>query len=225
MADQQPTPDEHEELLTSHNYDGIQEYDNPTPRWWDLMFVGTAVFAVVYGVWFHAPTMGRTLDARYEASLAANMRLQFGEIGELEANEATVVKYMGDPDWLKVGAATFATHCVSCHGTDGSGISGPNLTDDHYKNVKQIVDIATVVRDGAAKGAMPAWGNRLHPNEVVLVASYVASMRGQNLPSDRPAEGQIIAPWPVAEAAPDSPTAPEKEQSAAVAATLRDSAT
>lgn len=189
-------PEAEDELLSSHNYDGIQEYDNPTPGWWNWMFIATIVFAPIYVLWFHSPTEPRDLEAQYESAYAANMKLQFGEIGTLEPTPANIVKYMHDDKWLGVGAATFATHCKSCHGADGSGISGPNMTDDYYKNVKNIGDIAKVIRDGAANGAMPAWGNRLHPNEVVLAAAYMASLRGKDLPSSRPAEGNIIPPWP-----------------------------
>jgi hypothetical protein len=49
---------------------------------------------------------------------------------------------------------------------------------------------------------MPAWKARLHPNEVVLVAAYVAKKRGQNLPSTRQPEGEVIPPWPTALSAP-----------------------
>jgi cytochrome c oxidase cbb3-type subunit 3 len=197
MSEESPTPLDAagDEVLTGHTYDGIQEYDNPTPRWWELLFVATIVFAPIYSIWFHAPAQGRTLSDRFQASLADNMRLQFGEIGDLTPDAATIVKYMKDPKWLEVGVSTFKTNCVSCHGPDGIGISGPNLTDDHYINVKNIEDIAKVIRDGAKNGAMPAWGNRLHPNEVVLAAAYVASLRGKNLKSARLAEGTVIAPW------------------------------
>jgi mono/diheme cytochrome c family protein len=44
---------------------------------------------------------------------------------------------------------------------------------------------------------MPAWGNRLQPKEVTLVAAYVASLRGTNVPG-RPPEGQAIPPWSAA---------------------------
>ncbi len=184
--------------LSDHCYDGIQEYDNPTPRWWDLLFLGTVIFAPIYAIWFHAPQMGRTHVARLEAAQADNMRLQFGEIGELTGDEATILKYMHDPKWLKVGEATFVTHCASCHGREGEGISGPNMTDDSYIHVKRLSDLAKVISEGAKAGAMPAWGNRLHPNEVVLAACYVASLRGQNLPSARKEEGNVIPPWPTA---------------------------
>jgi cytochrome c oxidase cbb3-type subunit 3 len=184
--------------LSDHCYDGIQEYDNPTPGWWNMLFVATVVFSPLYLLWFHSPTSGRTLLSQYEVDLAANMKLQFGELGDLEPDEATIVKYMDDPQWIKVGQATFATNCVSCHGRGGEGVSAPNMTDDHYLHVKQVADIAAVIKNGAKNGAMPAWGNRLHPNEVVLAAAYVASMRGKNLPSARPAEGEVIPPWPTA---------------------------
>jgi len=45
---------------------------------------------------------------------------------------------------------------------------------------------------------MPAWKNRLHPNEVVMVSAYVANLRGQNLTGPRPPEGPVIPPWPKA---------------------------
>ncbi|QDU91026.1 Cbb3-type cytochrome c oxidase subunit CcoP2 [Pirellulimonas nuda] len=190
--------------LTGHSYDGIQEYDNPTPGWWNAIFIGTILFAPVYAIWFHSANASNTVADSYQSALAANMRLQFGEIGTLEPDEATILTYMNKPDWLKVGAVTFASNCASCHGREGEGVSGPNMTDDRYLNVKTIEDIAKVIREGAKNGAMPAWGNRLHPNEVVLAAAYVASLRGKNLPSARLAEGNEIPPWPAAPVAAES---------------------
>lgn len=200
-----PVPSAEETASAGHSYDGIQEYDNPTPLWWELLFAASIMFAPLYIIWFHMPGTSRTLGERYETNLAANMRLQFGEIGDLTADEPTILTYMDDEKWLKVGESTFATHCVSCHGREGEGVSAPNLTDDYYLHVKGVADIANVVINGAKNGAMPAWGNRLHPNEVVLVSSYVAALRGQDLPSKYQADkGKVIEPWP---APPDEPEA------------------
>ena len=88
--------------------------------------------------------------------------------------------------------SVFLTNCQSCHGPDGSGLVGPNLTDDYYRNVKKITDIAEVIKNGAAGGSMPAWKTRLHPNEVVLMAAYVARLRGKNLTGRRAPEGEKI---------------------------------
>jgi cytochrome c oxidase cbb3-type subunit 3 len=188
--------------LLDHEYDGIREYDNPCPTWWHAVFLGTAVFSVFYFVFFHiAPhvgTHGWTLAQAYDDTVATNLQLRFADIGELAVDEPTIAKSMHETDWLAVGAAVYKTHCKSCHADDGSGLVGPNLTDEYYKNVKQLIEVARVIQDGAANGSMPAWKSRLHPNEVVMVAAYVANLRGKNLKGPRGREGQTIPPWPAA---------------------------
>ena len=205
--------------LLDHEYDGIREFDNPCPAWWHLIFIGSVIFSVFYWAFFHlGPSLGKNgwtpLDA-YDQATAENLELQFGGV-ELTVDERTILEFMvgtytppADPDaestdeapaaprdWLAIGATVFKTHCKSCHADDGSGLVGPNLTDDNYKNVKQLMDIATVIQNGAANGSMPAWQNRLDSNQIVLVSAYVAYMRGQNLPGTKGPEGDVIAPWP-----------------------------
>ena len=46
MNDGRPSPPE--ESRFEHAYDGIEEYDNPMPRWWVLIFWATIVYSVVY---------------------------------------------------------------------------------------------------------------------------------------------------------------------------------
>src|SRR5690606_811529 len=36
------------EETVGHSYDGIEEYDNPLPRWWFMLFVATVIFALGY---------------------------------------------------------------------------------------------------------------------------------------------------------------------------------
>lgn len=181
--------------LKEHAYDGIQEYDNPLPGWWTYTFIATAVFSVGYLMWFHTGAPGRTIEAGYEVAAAANQRLQFSEIGTLTGDEATLVRFANDPKWVSFGESLFRTNCANCHGKAGEGNVGPNLTDEHYKYVRKPEDIYKVVNEGAGKGAMPAWNGRLVENELVLVSSYIMSLRGKNLPG-KPADGNTIAPWP-----------------------------
>lgn len=212
MSEQQPNieqghaqADEYGQL-TSHNYDGIQEYDNPTPAWWTWVFIVSIFFAACYMLLMLVAAGGLSPEAEYERAAVANLKKKFGEIGILEANAPTIVQYMNEPEWLQLGAGVYKANCVTCHGLNAEGNSGPNLTDDAYINVKSIEDIATVIKDGAKAGAMPAWGNRLHPNEVVLVTSYVASLRGTNAAGGKAAEGEVPAPWPTDLSGPEAPT-------------------
>ncbi|HMQ17092.1 MAG TPA: cbb3-type cytochrome c oxidase N-terminal domain-containing protein [Phycisphaerae bacterium] len=192
------------DVLLEHNYDGIQEYDNPTPGWWWWIFIGTFAFSVVYFIFFQFSPVSWTIHESYDVATAELLRRQFGDL-RLEPDEATILRYANDPEWLLVGRSVFQGRCTQCHGRNGEGLVGPNLTDDHYKNVKKAADIAHVIANGAANGAMPAHKNQLHPNEIVLTASYIASLRGLNLPGRAP-EGEIIPPWP----APPTPPQPDR---------------
>ncbi len=183
------------DVLTDHSYDGIQEFDNPLPGWWKFLFIATFVYAILYWMYYEMGAEGRSIQDRYDRQAAKIFELRFAEIGELEPNRETILKYMNDEKWLSVGRVVFKTHCVSCHGPNGEGNVGPNLTDDYYKNIVKIEDIARVIENGAANGSMPAWKNRLsHVNQIVLTAAYVASLRGQNK-AGKPPEGKKIPPW------------------------------
>ena len=47
-------PDVEEDGTTGHNYDGIQEYDKPLPKWWLVIFFGSIVWGAAYWVFFPA---------------------------------------------------------------------------------------------------------------------------------------------------------------------------
>lgn len=182
-------------LLSDHAYDGIQEYDNPTPGWWHALFILTVIFSVGYYIIWNLDPDASTIQDALAADQARDYARKFAEVGDLKADEPTMLKMMADQKWMAFAASSFKTRCASCHGPDAAGLIGPNLTDDSYKNIKVLTDIPNVIRNGAAAGAMPAQKNTLSENEIVLLASYVASLRGTNLPGRAP-EGEKIAPWP-----------------------------
>jgi len=192
--------------LMDHVYDGIQEYDNPTPGWWHLIFWVTIAFSAVYGVFFHSSELGWTEQETLAREETRYFEKLFGEIGTLEGDEATLLRMMGDPKWLKVGSAVYAGNCAACHGPEGGGINGPNLTDDHYKNARGLTDVYRVVTEGVVDKGMPAWRNRLQQNQRVVVAAYVATLRGKSTAGAKAAEGDVIPAWP--------PVVPAAEKSA-----------
>jgi Cytochrome c, mono- and diheme variants len=182
--------------LTDHMYDGIQEYDNPTPGWWHLIFLGSIGFSILYVLVYHFSPMIPTLHERHAAREAHLLEVQFGELRKLPDGEPKIRTVMGEPKWLEQGSAIFKANCALCHGQQGEGLVGPNMTDDSYKNIKDLAGMVDVVTNGAANGAMPAQKTILNKDEISLVVGYVASLRGKNLPGPRPAEGEIIPPFP-----------------------------
>jgi cytochrome c oxidase cbb3-type subunit III len=183
-----------------HSYDGIQEYDNPLPRWWTWVFWATIVFSVFYLMYFHVGAPGRSMDEQFQESLTQNTKKQYAEIGDLSSDQATLIKYMNDAKWVGVGKSVFKANCVSCHAADGGGNVGPNLCDENFKHVKQMTDIIKVIKEGVAGGAMPAWATRLqHKNDIVLVSVYVASLRGTKPANGKAPDGSPIPAWPAEE--------------------------
>ncbi len=68
------------------------------------------------------------------------------------------------------GAAVFATVCSACHGADGTGNSGPDLTVRSTLTKERIVDQVT---NGGS--VMPEYGSKISADEISAVADYVLS--------------------------------------------------
>ena len=180
--------------LTDHCYDGIQEYDNPMPGWWVWLFWVTIGFSALYlGIQLLVSGALNPVSD-YDYAVALDLKKQMDSGAALTGDAATLVRLSHDEESLKFGQNVFMSNCIACHGRDGNGVTAPNLTDDSYLNVARIEDIYDVIKKGRNNGAMPSWANRLNPKEIVTVASYVASLRGQNKPG-RPAEGKPIPQW------------------------------
>jgi len=195
--------------VMDHQYDGIQEYDNPTPGWWFLIFAISFIWACGYWVRYEMNTTAPTAVGDWEEEVAEVNKVVFAKLGNLKPDQETMLSLAGDSDWMRVGESLFRSNCIACHGRQGQGDVGPNLTDDSYKNIKVITDIPRVIREGANNQAMPAWRARLNENEIILVGSYVASLRGKNVTGRAP-EGEVIPAWPKA-AVPAPSAAPEKK--------------
>ncbi len=182
--------------LTGHEYDGICEYDNPTPGWWHAIFAGSVVFAALYIVFWHASVAGYSVEESWSDDQRAEFARIFGAVGELGHDEATILKQRDNAKFMDIAKATFIGNCAACHKRDGGGEVGVNLCDDSYKNIEKIEDLYKVISEGANGGAMPAWKNRLSDNERVILASYVASLRGTTPAAPKAPEGKVIPPWP-----------------------------
>jgi cytochrome c oxidase cbb3-type subunit III len=196
-----------EDPLLDHEYDGIKEYDNPLPGWWVAMFWLTVLFAIPYVAYFHGKE-GRSIHDGYQAELAAYAAQLVATYGNLAADEQTILRYAQDPVAMSGMASVFRSKCAQCHADDGSGMVGPNLTDDAWLNVKQVPDIAAVIRDGLELKGMPAWGERLSETETVLMAAFVASLRAEPVDGKAP-QGDVLPPWPDVEPEPAEPTGDE----------------
>lgn len=187
--------DEAENKTTGHVYDGIEEYDNPLPRWWFIMFIVTFIYAGAYllvypglGSWpgLFGWTSVKELrghqqqaDARYSDTFGNYARTPIEELAR-------------DPEAMKMGLRLFSNNCAVCHGADGGGNYGfPNLTDQDWLyggTPEKIKETLTLGR----KGAMPAWGALMGEAGVVNTTEYVLQLSGREHDAEKAAAGSKL---------------------------------
>lgn len=125
---------EEKDILIDHGFDGITELDNSLPKWWIGLFYFGCIFCAVYLTAF-----AFTDYAHPEAELNTETKTMLASIAEFEntAPQVTLETAKYSADNITEGQELFKTNCVTCHGDNGKGGIGPNLTDTHWINVKQ----------------------------------------------------------------------------------------
>jgi len=173
-----------------HSYDGIEEYDNPLPRWWFMLFVATVVFALGYLALYPGLGNWKGLLPGYEDGWTQvnewqrEMDRAEEKYGPLYAKFAAmpVEEVARDPQALKMGGRLFASNCSVCHGSDAKGAYGfPNLTDDDWIWGGEPDTIKATIM-GGRQATMPAWLNVIGEEGIRNVAAYVRSLSGRDTP-------------------------------------------
>ncbi len=178
------------EETVGHSYDGIEEYDNPLPRWWFLLFVATVIFALGYLVLYPGLGNWKGVLPGYEGGWTQvkewqrEMDKANEQYGPLYAKFAAmpVEQVAQDPQALKMGGRLFASNCSVCHGSDAKGAYGfPNLTDGDWLWGGAPETIKTTIM-GGRQAAMPAWRDVIGEDGIRNVAGYVRSLSGRDTP-------------------------------------------
>lgn len=182
-----------EPRLMNHEYDGIREYDNPLPSWWTGIFIVTILFSVGYWIYYHGGGSGKSEIEAYQeelAEFAASYAAQAGNAAQIDENTLAVLSH--DSGALASGQAVFNKHCVACHGPEGGGTVGPNLTDLFQIHGSTRLDIYNTIRTGVPEKGMISWEKMLKPDELKQVAAVVSSMRGKHVAGGKAKEGAEV---------------------------------
>lgn len=183
------------EPVLDHEYDGIEELDNPLPGWWLGTFYITIVFAAGYFTWHNIIGGANLHEQAYraeravvEAKLAAVQKAS-----EAGLDPVAFAKEVSDTALVAPGGKLFGSKCVSCHGNQAEGLIGPNLTDKHWINGDgSALAIFKVVDKGVTEKGMPPWGAMLNPQELRQVVAYVISRQGSNPPNAKAPQGNPV---------------------------------
>lgn len=180
--------------LMDHDYDGIQELDNPLPGWWLMTFYLSIIFAIGY-VMFYYVFGGPNSDQELAASMEKIelRRAAVAVTGGDEKDESVLVALTSDPTKIEAGQKEFLVKCMACHGNQGQGLIGPNLTDEYWIHGDgSITNIIAMVNTGVPEKGMPPWKDLIQPDMIENVALYIYSIKGTNPPGAKPPQGNKI---------------------------------
>jgi cytochrome c oxidase cbb3-type subunit 3 len=205
--------DKDEVKTTGHSWDGIEEYDNPMPRWWLWTLYITIIWAIGYTIAYPAWPMikGATtglLGYSTRAEVAEDIErfdvMNAAVEAELAAADITEVA-LGTPvhDYAKnAGAAVFRANCSQCHGSGAAGAKGyPNLLDNDWLWGGAVDEIAFTVRHGirnetddAHYSEMPKFGvdELLEPEHIEQVVEFVLQLSGSEHDMQMASAGRVI---------------------------------
>ncbi len=204
MCAKQVKKAEKEVQTTGHSWDGIEEYDNPMPRWWVWVFYACIVwgigYSIAYPAWplIHGATqglLGPTLRTEVVAEIA-----RFDEANapiKAKLNAADLASIPGNDELktyaISAGASVFKNNCAQCHGSGAAGVQGkgyPNLLDNDWLWGGDMEAIHTTIAHGirnttdgdARYSQMPRFGKDgiLEKAQIDDVVEHVLQISGQD---------------------------------------------
>jgi cytochrome c oxidase cbb3-type subunit 3 len=182
---------EEKELLIEHDYDGIQELDNPIPAWFMYLFYATIIFSVGYLLNYHVFHFGQLQYEEYNTEMAqADIAKKAYLSKAANRVDENTVKLDAEPAVLASGQAIFKQSCVPCHGDHAQGVVGPNLTDDYWLHGGKINDVFKTIKYGIQAKGMPTWEKQLSPKQISDVANYIKSLHGTNPTAAKEPQGE-----------------------------------
>ncbi|WP_414830829.1 cytochrome-c oxidase, cbb3-type subunit III [Alteromonas sp. H39] len=194
-----------------HEFDGIEEINNPLPKWWTIMFYITIVWGLIYlalypglgswqGLWGwkssnqNIQSLEESRQAREDAA-EKGLLVQYDRELDVAAEkfdpifeayaQVPIEELANDPEAIKVGQRLFLQNCSQCHGSDARGQNGgfPNLTDDDWLYGGSPAKIKETLIMGR-QAAMPAWLDAMGEQGIEEVVAYVLSLSGRDVDQD-----------------------------------------
>lgn len=191
-----------------HSFDGIEEINNPLPKWWTILFYVTIVFALIYlalypglgsygGIWGWKSS-NQNIQSLEESRQARADALEEGDYVQYDVElvkaaerfdpifeafaKVPVEELAFDEEANKIGRRLFLQNCAQCHGSDarGQSVGFPNLTDDDWLYGGSGDKIVETLINGR-QAAMPGWLEQFGEQGVEEVVAYVLSLSGRKV--------------------------------------------
>lgn len=177
-----------------HTFDGIEEYNNPLPRWWMWLFGICILFAVIYlllypGLGSFKGILGWSQEKQWNQQIAEADKLYSPIFAKYASTP--IPDLAQDRQAMKVAQRIFINTCAACHGPNAQGAKGyPNLTTNVWLFGGTPEALVQTIGQGRV-GMMPPMAAAIGGDEAVpAVANYVRKISGQSYDSALADQGE-----------------------------------
>lgn len=197
---------------TGHSWDGIQELNNPLPRWWLWTLYITIIWGIGYTIAYPAWPMikgattgvaGWSTRGQVAEDIAEHQSENADLVTALLAADMETLPENADLNRYAIarGGSVFTAQCSQCHGSGAAGAKGyPNLLDNDWLWGGAMDEITHTVRhgirnetDGDARWSeMPAFGEILTGEEIDATVEYVTSLSSPEFDQRMASAGAVI---------------------------------
>jgi cytochrome c oxidase cbb3-type subunit 3 len=198
---------------TGHEWNGIQELNNPIPRAFRIWLWGSIAVCIVMWVLYPSfpyVTGALTGTLSYSSREDVALQVETGQQTRAKAFEQIVAEPLEELAQNAELRARFEPelsvlyrdNCAACHGRDATGQSGfPDLTDKHWLWSGTPEEIEYTLQVGINSShpdtryaEMPAFGRDglLEDKDLADVTEYVLSLSGQDHEADAASRGTFV---------------------------------
>ena len=134
--------DKEGDIDLGHDYDGIRELDNRLPPWWVWTFYITIFIGIGYLYVYHGSDIGLSQQEEYaeEMRVGEEQKAAFTARQKNSIDEKNLA-YVTDAKVLDKAKGIYIANCAACHGAEGQGGVGPNMTDDYWVHGGSLSDV------------------------------------------------------------------------------------
>jgi mono/diheme cytochrome c family protein len=102
------------------------------------------------------------------------------------------IEPLTDAASLTAGESIFVANCATCHGKQGEGGIGPNMTDEYFMHGHTVGNTIAVIKNGVPAKGMISWRGILNEDQILQVASYIQTLIGTNPPNAKAPQGEKV---------------------------------
>jgi cytochrome c oxidase cbb3-type subunit 3 len=163
-------------MSEQHDYDGIKyREEKKSPKVFRILFSVLCTWGIIF--------MGYYLFSGWSSQSEADAVKKARDARKQAAHQTTEASGSAKADgghkvetYVAAGKQLYGNLCAACHGENGKGSVGPDLTASAYKYGKTRLEIAKSISAGRPNG-MPAFNSQVNPEQIEGLVEYLLSLK------------------------------------------------